>query len=272
MPASQRGSLAQVAVERIFAHDDAEVVFGLSEQTVGIDQLGRVRLPARSIDERHRERARRSHRGAHRHDASRARQRVLDGALCTGGRVPPHCGDELPEPPGLAGAGRQIAVWSGRRSAPRRRSGSRAVDDSAIGARREDDPTFPSRSAPRPASSRRSRGHPSPAASRNTVISRSASSPPRGTMSFNTAGAPSSQTASATNASVESRYARPTVIPQSTSTLRTSKGSASTQALPQPTALSREQRQESRTSSRDATVGSRDYSSHKQRGGIGQLA
>src|SRR4051812_45061552 len=54
-------------------------------------------------------------------------------------------------------------------------------------------------------------------------------------MSFKTAGVPFSHVASATNASVESRYACPTAILQSTSIVRTSNGSASSQA-PAPTA------------------------------------
>ena len=46
--------------------------------------------------------------------ARRARQRVLDGALAARAvEFLPHRGDEFPEPPGLAGAGRQTAVWSG---------------------------------------------------------------------------------------------------------------------------------------------------------------
>src|SRR4051794_41311581 len=54
-------------------------------------------------------------------------------------------------------------------------------------------------------------------------------------MSFKTAGVPFSHVAAATNASVESRYACPTAILQSTSIVRTSNGSASSQA-PAPTA------------------------------------
>ena len=114
-------SLAQVAVERILAHDDAEVVFGLSEQAVGINQLespfGFERVPLMNVTVN-------EHGGlvAVSIAAScRTRQCVLDGALAARAvEVLPHRGDEFPEPPGLAGAGRKTAVRSG---APDPRSG-----------------------------------------------------------------------------------------------------------------------------------------------------
>ena len=96
-------------------------------------------------------------------------------------------------------------------------------------------PSRSSRSAPRFTSSRNSLGQPSPAASRRAVASCAAALSSRGTISLSTAGVPSSHVASATNASVESRYGRPTASPQSSSMLRTSGGSASSQA-PAPTA------------------------------------
>jgi hypothetical protein len=80
-----------------------------------------------------------------------------------------------------------------------------------------DGPSRSSSSAPRASSSRSSRTHPSPAVSFSTVISFRAWSPGRGIISLRTAGVPSERTASATNASVEVSYGRPTVIDQSCS-------------------------------------------------------
>ena len=112
------GPLAQVSVERILAHDDAEVVFGLGEQAVGVDELepvgGFERVPLMNV-------AVNEHGGFVAVGVAaplRARQCVLDGAFAARPiEFLPHRGDELGQPPRLGrprsagrspAAGRQI--------------------------------------------------------------------------------------------------------------------------------------------------------------------
>src|SRR5271165_4395854 len=76
-------------------------------------------------------------------------------------------------------------------------------------------------------SSRSNLAHPAPSARRSAMISCPATSSARGTRSLRTAGVPSSSIASATKASVESSYVRPTLIDHRCSRSATSSGRSS---------------------------------------------
>ena len=235
-------ALAQVAFERVLAHDDAEVVLGLGEQPVRVDQLEAVgrfeRVPLVDV--------------AVHEDGPVVPVRlppplcalecVVDRGTAAGpAELVPHRGDESTEAARLLLTGRQAPnrAPAATPAAPRRR-GSRAWLSSGSPSSDSDRPSRSSRSAPRSRSSRSSRAQPSPPARRSAVASCAAASPPRGTISLRTAGEPSAQVASATKASVENGNASPTVMRQSASISPTSSGSASSHsAAPTASAFSR---------------------------------
>jgi hypothetical protein len=189
---------------RVLAHENAHVVLGLGQQTVGVNEreavrrLERVPLMDVAVNED----------GAlvvvRPHASRRAGECLVDGALGAGAVEGLPCRrDEVGEQSALRRAGGQTAV--GRRTPdPFGRRAEDLVPPPDREREPSEAPSRSSRSAPRAASSRSSRAHPAPFARRSTVISFPAASPERGTSSFSTAGVPSPSVASATNASVAS--------------------------------------------------------------------